>query len=138
MLTQESISRKDFLKSIGLGGAALMAVLTSCSSAADTTVTPSGVSIDITTAVKNVGDYTYSSGIIIARISAGSTAASFVALSKTCTHEDVTVTYEGNGVFYCPRHGAQFSSTGSVKSGPASRSLTKYTVAVSGSTLTVS
>ncbi len=136
MLTQESISRKDFLKSIGLGGPALMAVLASCTNA-NSSVTPSGVSIDITTTIKSVGEYTYSSGVIIARISAGSTAASFVALSKSCTHEGTTVTYQGNGVFYCPNHGAQFSTTGSVTRGPANSSLSKYTVTVTGSILTI-
>jgi Rieske Fe-S protein len=136
MLTQESISRKDFLRSMGLGGAALMAVLASCKSADN--VTPSGVSIDISTTIKNVGDYTYSSGVIIARVGAGSTAASFVALAKACTHEGTAVTYQGNGVFYCPNHGAQFSSTGSVTRGPASSSLSKYTVIITGSTLTIS
>jgi cytochrome b6-f complex iron-sulfur subunit len=136
MLTQESISRKDFLRSMGLGGAALMAVLASCKSA--DSVAPSGVSIDISTAIKNVGDYTYSSGAIIARVSAGSTAASFVALSQACTHQGTSITYQGNGVFYCPNHGAQFSTTGSVTRGPASSSLSKYAVTITGSTLTIS
>ncbi len=136
MLTQDSISRKDFLLSLGLGGASLMAVLASCKNA--DSVAPSGVSVDISTTIKNVGDYTYSSGVIIARVSAGSTAASFVALSKACTHEGTAVTYQGNGVFYCPNHGAQFSTTGSVTRGPASSSLSKYTVTITGSTLTIS
>lgn len=136
MLTQESISRKDFLRSIGLGGAALMAVLASCKSA--DSVAPSGVSIDISTTIKNVGDYTYSSGVIIARVNAGSAASSFVALAKACTHEGTTVTYQGNGIFYCPNHGAQFSSTGSVTRGPANSSLSKYAVTITGSTLTIS
>jgi len=136
MLTQESISRKNFLRSMGLGGAALMAVLASCKNA--DSVAPSGVSVDISNTIKNVGDYTYSGGVIIARVSAGSTAASFVALSKSCTHEGTTVTYQGNGVFYCPNHGAQFSSTGSVTKGPANSSLSKYTVTITGSALTIS
>lgn len=136
MLTQESISRKDFLMSIGLGGASLMAVLASCKN--EGSVAPSGVSVDISTTIKNVGDYTYSSGVIIARVSAGSTPASFVALSKACTHQGTTVIYQGNGVFYCPNHGAQFSSTGSVTKGPASTDLAKYTITITGSTLTIS
>ncbi|MEA5139232.1 QcrA and Rieske domain-containing protein [Arcicella rigui] len=137
MLSEESISRKDFLKSLGLGGAALMAVLTSCSSSSEA-VTPSSVSIDLTSNITSVGNYTYSGGIIVARIASGNTASSFVALSKACTHEGTTVIYQGNGVFYCSNHGATFSTTGAVTKGPATKSLTQYTVTVSGTTLTLS
>jgi cytochrome b6-f complex iron-sulfur subunit len=138
MLTQESISRKDFLKSIGLGGAALMAVLTSCQNSADT-VTPSNVSIDLSTSIKTVGEYTYSGGAIIARVATGNTAASFIALAKTCTHEGTTVIYQSNGKIHCPNHGAEYNATtGAVTLGPSTKALTKYTVAVSGTTLTIS
>ena len=37
MQLQEAISRKDFLKNLGLSGTALMAVLTSCTKSADVT-----------------------------------------------------------------------------------------------------
>ena len=135
MQLQEALSRKDFLKSLGLGGAALMAVLTSCTNTAD--VTPSGTgTIDLTTVIKNIGDYTYSGSVIVARISTGTDAAAFVALSKACTHEGTSVVYQGSG-FYCPNHGATFSKTGSVTAGPASRSLTKYNLTVSGNSLSI-
>ena len=136
MLLEESISRKDFLKSLGLGGAAIMTLLTSCSSS--TNIVPSSVSIDLSSTITTVGQSTYSGGIIVARIATGNTASSFIALSQSCTHEGTTVTYQGNGVFYCPNHGATFSSTGAVTRGPASKSLTKYTVNISGTTLTLS
>jgi cytochrome b6-f complex iron-sulfur subunit len=135
MQLQEAISRKDFLKSLGIGGTALMAILTSCTNSTD--VTPSGGStIDLSTAITSVGSYTYSGSIIVVRIATGSVPASFVALSKACTHDGTTVIYQ-NGGFYCPNHGAKFSNSGSVTLGPASRSLTKHTVTVSGNTLTV-
>jgi cytochrome b6-f complex iron-sulfur subunit len=137
MLTQESISRKEFLRSIGLGGAALMAVLTSCQNG-DGTVTPSGGSIDLSSAITTVGSYTYSGGIIVVRVASGNAASSFVALAKSCTHEGTTVNYKGNGIFHCPNHGAEFNSTGAVTLGPASKALTKYTVAITGTTLTIS
>lgn len=112
-----------------------MAVLTSCTNTND--VTPSGTgTIDLSTAIKNVGDYAYSGNVIVARISTGTDAASFVALSKVCTHEDTTVVYQGSG-FYCPNHGATFSKTGSVTGGPTSKSLTKYNITVSGNSLTI-
>jgi cytochrome b6-f complex iron-sulfur subunit len=135
MQLEEAISRKDFLKGIGISGAALMAVLTSCTNSTDVTPSSSG-SIDLNNALKNIGDYTYSGNIIVARIAAGNTASSFVALAKACTHEGTTVVHQGTG-FYCPNHGATFSNSGAVTGGPASRSLTKYTVTISGTALTV-
>ncbi len=47
-----------------------------------------------------------------------------------CTHEGTRVQYKGGpNDFYCPSHGAVFSSTGSVVSGAINRPLTRYTVA---------
>ena len=135
MPTQESISRKEFLMKMGLGGAALMAVLTSCQ---NDVVSPSGVSVDLTSALTAVGAYVYNSGVIIARIASGNTASSFVALAQACTHEGTTIMYKGNGIFHCPNHGAEFNTSGAVTQGPASKAVTKYTVAVTGTTLTVS
>jgi cytochrome b6-f complex iron-sulfur subunit len=136
MHLQESISRKNFLKSMGIGGAALMAVLASCTNSTDVITPGGGATIDLATTLKTVGSYAYSGNIIVARISTGDTAASFVAIAKSCTHEGTSVVYQSNK-FYCPNHGATFSNTGSVTQGPANRSLTKYNVTVSGNTLTI-
>ena len=138
MLTQESISRKDFLRSMGLGGAALMAVLASCKNTVDTILPSGGVTVDLSTKLLTVGSYIYSNGIIIARIAAGNTATSFAAVAQACTHEGTSVVYQSSGKFHCPNHGSEFNTTGGVTQGPATKSLTKYTTAVSGTTLTVS
>ena len=138
MKTQESITRKDFLMSLGFGGAALMAALSACQNETGAVIPAGGIQIDLTTNLPTVGSYIYNSGIIIARIAAGNVATSFAAISQACTHEGTTITYQGNGVFYCPNHGAQFNTSGGVTRGPASSSLKSYTKSVSGSILSIS
>lgn len=137
MLTQESISRKDFLRSMGLGGAALMAVLASCKNTVDVVLPSGGITVDLSTKLLTVGSYIYSNGIIIARIAAGNASTSFVAVAQACTHEGTSVVYQSSGKFHCPNHGAEFNTSGAVTLGPATKSLTKYTPSVSGTTLTV-
>ncbi len=135
MLTQDSISRKKFLMSLGISGGALMAILQSCTN--ENSITPSGSTVDLSTSITAVGSYLYVGSIIVTRIASGNTAASFVALAKACTHEGTSIIYSGNGVYYCPNHGAKFNASGAVTLGPASRALTKYTVTVTGTSLTV-
>jgi cytochrome b6-f complex iron-sulfur subunit len=138
MLTQQSISRKDFLMSLGFGGAALMAVLASCkNSTADAIIPAGGIQIDLTTNLLAVGSYIYNSGIIIARVAAGNAATSFAAVSQNCTHEGTTIMYQGSGIFHCPNHGAEFNTSGGVTRGPATSSLKSYTETVSGTTLSI-
>lgn len=138
MLTQESISRKDFLRSMGLGGAALIAVLASCKNSIDAIIPVGGITVDLSTKLLTVGSYIYSNGVIIARIAAGNASTSFAAVSQACTHQGTSVVYQSSGKFHCPNHGAEFNTAGGVTQGPATKSLTKYTVAVSGTTLTIS
>ncbi len=138
MKSNESISRKNFLRSLGLGGAALMAVLSSCSNSSNVTPNPSGSSIDLSSSLLKVGDYTYVGSVIVARIGAGNTAASFVAVSKACTHDGTTIIYQSSASrFYCPNHQATFSTTGTVTGGPARTNLTQYTVTVEGNMLKI-
>lgn len=139
-MNKEAISRKDFLKNLGLGGAALMAVLTSCTNASSdvTPANPSGSSIDLSSNLLKVGDYTYVGSVIVARIAAGNTASSFVAVSKACTHEETTVIYQSStSRFYCPNHQATFSTSGKVTGGPARTDLTQFNVTVEGNMLKI-
>jgi cytochrome b6-f complex iron-sulfur subunit len=49
---------------------------------------------------------------------------SIVAVNSLCTHQGCTVAWDdSDGVFACPCHGSQFSSDGSVVSGPAAAPL---------------
>lgn len=139
------MDRRDFLASLGIGAAALACAdcLQGCSplnGPNDVPAAPTNVnlSLDLTlpanSALNNAGGTIYTGGLIIARSSAGG----FIALSQACTHQGGTVQYRsGSNTFYCPVHGSVFAADGSVITGPASRSLTKYNTSLSGTTLKV-
>ena len=60
------------------------------------------------------------------------------AFNARCTHENVPVAGASKNVVVCNMHGAQFNAdTGARTSGPSRRSLTKYKVAVSGTSVKV-
>ncbi len=144
------MTRAEFLRSLGLSSASLMAVycmggLTACSSEdpkpdANTNTGGGGTNgggqtgkVDVTL---NLNEIKYSSlqqngqatilsneGIIVARTNKGD----FVALSKSCTHQGIQVAFQaGSDRFNCPEHGSNFSTTGSVINGPATRALKQY------------
>jgi cytochrome b6-f complex iron-sulfur subunit len=62
----------------------------------------------------------FSSGYFVVRDSGG-----LYAVSSICTHEGATCTVS-SGVFYCPRHGAEFTFNGDVISGPVFTGLVHY------------
>ena len=145
-MNQENINRNEFLKSLGLKGAALMAVycgvagLTSCKNEASG-VTPnvtSGtelVSLDLntTTALKNVGGYIQTNNVVVAQVSTGK----YVAVTQICTHEGKKEVIFQGGEFYCTAHGARFDTTGKGLNSNGSGGLKLYTVTVTGTTLKV-
>ncbi len=65
--------------------------------------------------------------------------ASYVALSRICTHAGCDVGISSGG-FTCPCHGSRFNSAGAAIQGPAEAALERFHVAVSadGATLTIS
>lgn len=148
------LSRGQFLKQLGMSSAALMSFyclgtgLTSCSSSSDSptptpaptpsngTNTNTGVTgttsgaidftIDLTHAdfkkLKTEGEFTYVADIIIANAK-----GTFIALSKACTHQGTTINYRsGTNDFFCPNHGSQFKTDGSVQKDPATKALTVF------------
>jgi len=139
----KSISRKEFLQLAGTGAAALLVPvciggLASCSDDDNGPSGPSGnvdFTLDVSAgALASNGGYLVNNGVIIARTSTGS----FIAVSASCTHEGATIEYVANSnSFNCPRHGAQFSSSGAVTRGPANRSLTQFNTTLNGTTLRV-
>ncbi|GAB3034967.1 QcrA and Rieske domain-containing protein [Spirosoma pulveris] len=163
--TADQMNRGEFLRSLGMSSAALMAfycmgtTLSSCSSkgsddpAPSTPVPSTGITgnaevskgaINFTLSLgdtnfsklKTAGQYVLVGSLIVARTAAGQ----YVALSKTCTHEGTDVQYRSTqNDFYCTNHGSEFSTTGAVEVGPASRPLTQYKTALStdGNSLTV-
>lgn len=60
----------------------------------------------------------------------------FSALSGICTHEECEVTGFSNGRFVCPCHGSQFTTSGALALGPATRGLERFPTQVSGGVLT--
>ena len=108
------MTRVDFLKSLGLSGTALLAVLTSCQHeevVAFGRTTPGGpvdFELDLTLPINKAlwysGGYVISNGLVIARTAQGT----YVAATRICSHgQQEAVIFEGNK-FVCPVHGAQF------------------------------
>ena len=64
-------------------------------------------------------------------------ADTFTALTATCTHEGCTITGFSGQSYVCPCHGSQFSTSGGVLNGPASRSLRQYQTQFAGGVLTI-
>ena len=94
--------------------------------------------LDLTTpsnaALLATGGFVIANGIIVAKTVSGN----YIAVSSACTHEGTNVQYvKGSDHFYCPNHGAQFSTTGAVVSGPTNRALTAYKVSLSGTLLRI-
>jgi cytochrome b6-f complex iron-sulfur subunit len=165
--TTDQMKRGEFLRSLGMSSAALMAFycmgtgLTACSSKSDDPSPGTGTGTTPTTGItgnantsagainftldlndsnfsklKTAGQYVLVGSLIVAKIANGS----FVALSKACTHEGSDVQYRvTQNDFYCNNHGSEFSTTGAVEVGPATRALTQYKTALStdGNSLTV-
>lgn len=164
-MKQTSIKRGQFLRELGLSSGALMAfyclgtTMTACSSGSDdpAPVTPStgtaaGLTGNADTAkgtisftldlnnstyapLKTVGGFVTVGSLIIANAK-----GTMVALSKACTHQGTTVAYRSaQNDFFCNNHSSEFSTTGAVEVGPATKPLTVYTAKLSadGNTLTV-
>lgn len=139
------MDRKEFLRQMGLSGAAIFAgaCLGGCSKddvGGSVPNPPSGVDFTLNltepanASLNSPGGYVYKSGIIIAKTLNGS----FIAVSQTCTHQGGTVEFQANNNrFYCPVHGALFQTTGSVISGPASSPLKSYKTSLSGNSLRI-
>jgi cytochrome b6-f complex iron-sulfur subunit len=132
------MNRKEFLAMLGMtaGGVVAATCLGSCSK--NETSSNVDFTIDLNdsaySTLNNNGGYVIKSGVIIARTSAGA----YIAVSAACTHEGTNVQYQAaSNRFHCPSHGANFSSTGAVQSGPTNTALKQYNTTLSGTTLRV-
>ena len=61
----------------------------------------------------------------------------FVALTAICTHEQCTVTGFQSSRYVCPCHGSQYSTSGSVVQGPATRALQQFATRFAANVLTI-
>lgn len=161
------MKRHEFLKSIGFRGAALMAVIASCTNADDSvvpaltlspTTTPStgtgtGTSTGTTTDLSTIKnqilkiDLTASTATNLTKVGgymvsngiviAQSTTGVFVAATQTCTHEPKKKVIFNVNEFYCTEHGARFTLAGVGKNSFGSKGITVYKTATDGKSVVV-
>lgn len=136
------MDRKEFLSSMGLAAFAVCTgnCFSSCSKSGGSPSGPTGVNftIDLSSQLLSTGDSTAKSGVIVARLSEGSDPSDFTAVAQACTHEGVSVNFDdSSNLFICPRHGSEFNTSGGVVTGPATSSLKRYSISISGNTMTV-
>src|SRR6478735_10355564 len=67
---------------------------------------------------------------------ARTSATTLNVLTATCTHEQSTINLAEGSQFVCPNHGAVFTTSKAVVSGPANRSLQQYAATISGDNAT--
>jgi cytochrome b6-f complex iron-sulfur subunit len=142
---QGPISRAQFLKSMGITGAALVAALCmgGLASCSKSDVKPSG-SKDFTinldeaayTSLKTVGNF-----LVVQEVVVVCTAANtYVAVTVICSHEgQKQVAYrKASNDFYCSAHGANFDINGKGKNSTGSGGLTVYKAVLTGNNLRIS
>jgi len=135
------LDRKEFLTLLGLGtGALLTGCLGGCNK--DNDPQPVDFTLDLAdpanAALNNPnGGYVYRNRVIVARTATGL----FVAVQQHCTHEGVSLEFVGgSGVFHCPNHNAEFSTSGTVVRSPdvgSATNLKTYRVTRNGNILRV-
>jgi|SRR5579884_2002434 len=95
------------------------------------------VNVDASSPLNTVGNAalvnTSRGALLVARTAQNT----FTALNATCTHQTCTVTGFQNGTFVCPCHLSEFSTSGAVVQGPATRPLTSYPTNFVSPTLTI-
>lgn len=161
--TSEQMNRGEFLRSLGMSSAALMAFycmgtgLTACSKGSDnpTPSTPTNgitgnadasagavsFTADLTNSnfstLKTVGSFVKVGSVLIAN----TTGNKYVTIQRLCTHQnqDAVSYVQGSNTFVCSAHGSAFNTDGTVKTGPATTAMKLYTSTISadGNTLTV-
>lgn len=134
------MDRKEFLSLIGMaaGGAAVAACLGGCKKEQSAPNLSVDFTLDLSAAanaaLRTNGGYLVTQRVIVARTLAGA----YIAVAAACTHEGQTVDYQaGSHQFHCPRHGALFSESGTVLSGPPNSPLQQMKTSVSGNVLHV-
>lgn len=95
------------------------------------------VAVDATSPLNTVGSAALVNTSRGALLVARTAQSTFSALNATCTHETCTITGYQSGTYVCPCHSSQFSTTGSVVQGPATRALTSYPTSFVSPTLTI-
>ncbi|MCB0912333.1 MAG: Rieske 2Fe-2S domain-containing protein [Propionibacteriaceae bacterium] len=134
MTGQQFPTRRVVLESAGI--AAITLCLGGCAAASPS----SGGSATSGAVTVKAADIPVGGGTIVDQfVVTQPTQGTFEAFSYLCTHQNLPVQQVTDAAIVCGRHGSSFSlADGSVLTGPATRALTKATVAVNGDTLTIS
>ncbi|GAB2642541.1 MAG: Rieske 2Fe-2S domain-containing protein [Emticicia sp.] len=139
---QLQIERRSFLKNLGFGGAALMAIycVGACKNVASVVPDVAQFNIDLTdsanVALTKNGGYIIKNDVVIARTMQGS----YVAVTLICSHEQrKQVTFTSSNEFLCTAHQARFDTMGMGLNANGSKGLKTYPVMVmdSGKTLMI-
>ena len=116
------------------GGGSVPSLATVSGTSAGGTVTVSNVS---GTALGTVGTSALvqagNNNVLVTRTAENA----FTAVTAVCTHEQCVITGIQSGTFVCPCHGSQYSTTGAVRQGPATRSLQAFTTQFTNNVLTI-
>lgn len=146
------MDRKEFLKAMtgGLTTTCVACMMAACSKDGTAPTNPSGptpnptpgnnalLTVNLANQMLSVNDFVSGGGVIVVRIAAGNVVSSFSAFSSVCPHAGSTVQFvPQTQSFNCPAHNSSFNISGAVTGGPAGSGLTKKTVEISGTTLTV-
>jgi cytochrome b6-f complex iron-sulfur subunit len=94
------------------------------------------IALDSATALSAVGSAAIVQTSLGSFLVAHTGPDTYTALGSTCTHEACTVNGFANGRYVCPCHGSQYTTSGSVVTGPATRALPQFPTQVAGSVLT--
>jgi cytochrome b6-f complex iron-sulfur subunit len=138
------MNRKEFLKSMGLSGAALLAVYCSgCSLSPNVNFNTPSTSVDFTldlsqsayNSLNTDGGYVITNGVVVARTTSGQ----YVAVTQICSHEgQPNVTYvKSSNIFYCNVHGAQYDTSGKGLNSNGRNGLATYKTSLNGTLLRV-
>ena len=131
------MNRKEFIRLIGTGALAVMALNQLGCSKADS-IPRVDLYIDIAdpqySSLFTTGNYIYIDSIIVFR----GIDFNYYALSRYCTHQGCDVQYQlPFNDLYCPCHGSQYDIYGNVTLGPAQVPLYVYATSINGTLLHV-
>jgi nitrite reductase/ring-hydroxylating ferredoxin subunit len=139
------MERSEFLKRIGLG-AAFALTATCLGGCAVETIAPEGpgaggtvdFTLDLTDAnnanlASNGGYVIVNNSVVVGRANDGS----YVAATRTCSHEPRKEVRLRNGEWYCTAHGARFGLNGQGLNGNGRNGLRIYNTALNGNILRV-
>jgi Rieske Fe-S protein len=94
------------------------------------------VTVDAASALASVGSAALVQTSLGTFLVAHPAVDTYTALTATCTHEGCGVTGFSGGRFVCPCHGSQYTTSGAVTTGPATRPLQQYTTQFTNGVLT--